>query len=174
MIAKLRSNFRLCKILVSVAFLLTFMFARWQSGLSAMLIVESMLGVSLGASKIWYGLASELLIGVIWMFLLPVLVNWFLNISRIYNLPRAEYCLLVQIFFALGYLICGCLNIVNFFTPVMLVWGSVLFPFVSSLVAAVLFYKVTAKLYFNDVTVVPYFRSFVIVYLILLIILEVL
>ena len=174
MIAKLRSNFRLTSILVRILFLLTYIFASWQSGLMSAVIAESMLGVSLGTSKIWYALITELLVGVIWMFLLPPLTNWILNRAKIYSVPRSEYCLLVQAFFALGYLIFGCLSIVNFFTPVMLVWGAALFPLVSSLVSAILFYKVTAKLYFNDITVVPYFRSFVIVYTILLIFLEVL
>ena len=174
MIAKLRSNFKLANILVRVLFVLTFVFAGWQTGLLSAHLAESMLGISLGSSKIWIGLFSELLIGVIWMFLLPILVNLVLNLAKLYNIPRSEYCLLVHAFFALGYFIRGCLNLVNLFTPVMLVWGAVLFPLVSSLIATILFYRVTAKLYFNDITVVPYFRLVAIAYLLIFVVLEVL
>ena len=174
MIAKFRSNFKLANVIVRILFVLTFVFANWQSGLMASIFAQNTLGISFGAAGVWIGLFSEMLVGVIWMFILPFLVNLLLNIAKIYTVPRAEYCFLVQAFFALGYFILGCLNLVNLFTPVLLVWGSVLFPFISSLVAIILFYKVTAKLYFNDLTVVPYFRLVAISYLVLLFVLEVL
>lgn len=180
MIAKLRGNFKLSNFLARTLFVLTFVFANWQSGLLGTVMAEaamglgSTLGVSFGVAKIWIALFTMFVIGVIWMFLLPLLVNLLLNFVKIYSVPRAEYCLFVHIFFALGYFIRGCLNLINLFTPAMLVWGSVLFPFVSSLVAMVLFYRVTAKLYFNDLTVVNYFRVCVVVFLVLQVILEVL
>lgn len=174
MIAKLRSNYKLVNLAVRIMFVLAFVFANWQSGLLGTVFAESMLGVSFGTAKIWIALLSDLIIGVIWMFLLPFLVNVVLNIVKVYSVPRSEYCLLAHAFFVLGYFIRGCLNLVNLFTPVMLVWGTVLFPFISSLVAAILFYKVTAKLYFNDITVVPYFKAFSVVYIVILLVLEVL
>ena len=174
MIAKLRGNFKLANVLVRLVFVLSFVFANWQTGITATVMAESLLGQSLGASKIWFALLSEFVIGIIWMFILPFLVNALLNFAKVYSVPRAEYCLLVHAFFALGYLIRGALSLINVFTPVLLVWGGVLFPFVSSLVAMILFYKVTSKLYFNDLTVVPYFRVLAVVYFVILIVVEVL
>lgn len=166
MIAKLRSNFNLSNVLARILFVLTFVFANWQTSLSATMLV-------FGQTNLWIALAADLLLGVAFMFLLPVLVNFALNMVRIYSVPRAEYCLLAHAFFSLGYLILGVLNLVNLFTPVMLVWGRILFPMISSLIAAMLFYRVTAKLYFNDVTVVYYFKMFAVVYLVILFVLEV-
>ena len=174
MIAKLRSNFKLANTLARALFVLTFIFASWQDGLMGVIFAESLLRASFATYKVWMAIFCEFIVGVIWMYLLPVLVNFALNTAKLYTVPRAEYCLLVHVFFALGYFIRGCLNLVHLFTPVMLVWGGVLFPFVSSVVAAILFYRVTAKLYFNDLTVVPYFRIYAIVYLLLLLVLEVL
>ncbi len=167
MIEKLRSNFKLTNILVRILFVLCFMFANWQSALAATILV-------LGSANLYLALAVVLLLGTGIMFLVPVLVNLALNIARIYTVPRAEYCLLAEAFFTLGYFICGLLNLVNLFTPLALIWGGVLFPFISSLIAALLFYRLTAKLYFNDVTVLNYFKSFAIVYLVLVLVLEVL
>lgn len=167
MIAKLRSNFNLSNALVRILFVLTFVLANWQTCLAATLLVFE-------RTNLWMALSMCLILGVAFMFLLPVLVNFALNMVRIYSVPRAEYCLLAHAFFALGNLILGLLKLVNLFTPALLVWGGVLFPLISSLIAAVLFYKVTAKLYFNDLTVVYYFKMFAIVYLVILLVMEVL
>ncbi len=174
MFAKLRSNYNLCNVLVRILFVLTFVFANWQSCISSATIVELYTSSSFGSLKIYYALFSGAVLGTIVMFLLPVVVNWVLNWMKIYSVPRAEYCLLVHAFFALGYFICGVLNLVNLFTTYLIVWGRVLFPLISSLVAAILLYRVTSKLYFNDVTRVHYFRMFATAYLVVMFILEVL
>lgn len=167
MIEKLRKNFNLSNVLARTFFVLAFVFANWQNALTATVLV-------LNSPSIWLAFAVSAVLGIAIMFLLPVLVNFALNLAKIYTVPRAEYCLLAHTFFAIGYIICGLLRLVNLFTPLMIVWGGVLFPFISSLIAAILFFKVTAKLYFNDVTVLNYYKVFVIAYFIIVFVLEVL
>ena len=167
MIEKLRSNFKLTNVLVRILFVLCFVFANWQSSLAATVMV-------LGQANLYLAFIVTLFLGTVIMFLAPVLINLALNAARIYSVPRAEYCLIAEAFCTLGFFLNGVLNLINLFTPLALVWGGAIFPFVSSLVAAILFYRLTAKLYFNDVTVVNYFRTFAIVYLVLVLVLEVL
>ena len=107
---------------------------------------------------------SSLLIGVVLMFIVPLIANVFLNVSRLYNVPRAEYGLIVQLFFVLYYLVCGLLSLVNLFTPILLTWGGEIFPFVVATGCVIWFYAVTKKLYFNDVTAWYYFRNLAIAY----------
>ena len=105
---------------------------------------------------------------------MPIIVSFALSLARIYSVPVGEYGILAVSFFGLGYLLRGLLNIVNFFTPVMLVWGGVIFPFIATLVASVGFYAVTSKLYFNDLTRPYYFRVCVLVFFVAVLIMEVL
>ncbi len=174
MFTKLKNNYRLSNVLARIFFVLAFVFAKWQTGLAAATLTESYLQTSLGASKLFVALTTVAGLGTGLMFLLPVIVNAILNFAKIYSVPRNEYCLFAHVFCALGYFICGALNLINVFTPIFAVWGRVLFPFVSSLIAALLFYKVTAKLYFNSSTSVYYFKVFAIAYLVIVLVLEVL
>ena len=103
------------------------------------------------------------------MFIVPFLAGLFLNVSKIYSVPRAEYCLLVNLYCALGFFVNGLLNLINLITPVFMVWGGVIFPFVITLVGFISFYLVTSKLYFNDVTKVHYFKCLLIVALVVLV-----
>ena len=107
---------------------------------------------------------SSLLIGVVLMFLVPFVAKVFLNFSRLYNVPHAEFALLAQMFFALFYFVSGLLSLVNLFTPLLLTWGEKLFPFIVGTGCVIGFYAVTKKLYFNDVTALYYFRNLAIVY----------
>ncbi len=166
MITKLRKNFNLCNVLARILFVLTFVFASWQTYLSATVLV-------MGQATLWLALVTSIVVGVALMFLLPVIANLILNWSRIFSVPRAEYCLLCHIFGTLGFLICGLLNLVNLFTPIFSVWGGVLFPFVSLLICAISFYVTTSKLYFNVATRVYYFKVCLIVFFVLVVILEV-
>ena len=162
MIEKLRRNFNLANVLTRVLLVLTFVFANWQQYLSATILV-------LGYSSLALGLSVVFIVGVVLAFLIPVLINWALNVARIYSVPRSEYCLLGTLFAALGMFICGLLNLVNLFTPLFLIWGSVIFPFVALTVVMLCFYKVTSGLYFNDVTRVYYFKVCLVVYAILVV-----
>lgn len=170
MFNKLRSNYKLSRVLVRIAFVLAYMFCNWQAGLLAatqtcdLLLYTS--GINLTAWCVPIALVAQMLIGAVLMFIVPFLANTFLNASRFYNVPRAEYGLLALLFFTIYYLICGALKSLNLITPLLLVWGGILFPVLVSLGCTVWFYRVTAKLYFNDVTAPFYFRNLAIVYLI--------
>lgn len=162
MFAKLRSNYRLSSILLRIAFVLTFIFAQWQQAMASATYVTSVLGlgaVFTPAMQVAVGLLSSALAAVVAMLLLPFLVNLFLNTLRNYNIPRAEYVLLVFLYFCIGNFILGLLNLTHLFTPVLLMWGNALFPFIVFVGCVFSFYKVTAKIYFNDVTEPYYFRN---------------
>lgn len=133
----------------------------------------SMYGTVLNVSDTYMlivSIFSSLFIGVVLMFLVPFVANVFLNFSRFYNIPRAEYSLIVLMFFALYYLVCGVLSLVHLFTPLLLTWGEKLFPFITATGCVIWFYAVTKKLYFNDVTARFYFRNLAIVYFVVAIV----
>ena len=117
---------------------------------------------------------TSAIIGVIIMLLLPLVSNVFLNYSRFYSVPRAEYSLLMMLFFTLYFTVCGILKLINLITPLLLTWGEVLFPVIVSLGCVIWFYAVTAKLYFNNQTKPYYFRNLATTYLILIVVAEVL
>lgn len=167
MIEKLRHNFNLTNVLARIFFVLAFVFASWQQYLTATVL-------TFGQSSLLWGLLTAFIVGVALSFLMPIFINLVLNWARIFSVPRAEYCLFGIIFAALGMFVCGLLNLVNLFTPLFLVWGAVLFPFVSLTVAMLCFYKVTSSLYFNDVTRVYYFKLCLIVYAVLAVLMGVL
>ncbi len=167
MITALRKNFNLCNILVRILFVIMFVFSHWQLGLTATLQV-------LGQPNWIFAVLTLTVMGVALMFLLPVLVNFLLGIAKIVSVPFSEYYLFAHLFCSLGFLILGLLNLVNFFTPLLAVWGLKLFPFVASLVASILFYATTSKLYFNDVTRPHYFKMCAISFLVFIVIIEVL
>ena len=172
MINKLRANYNLSKVLIRIFFVLAYVLYSWQTSLAVTtLMIEQNIS---GQFNLWIALMSSMLIGVILVFIVPVVSNFFLNRSRLYTVPRAEYCLLVQLFFAIYFVICGALKLINLITPLLLVWGEILFPVLVSLGCIIWFYRVTAKLYFNDQTKPYYFRSLAITYIILVIVAEVL
>ena len=167
MFNKLRSNYRLSNVLVRIAFVLTYVLYSWQNTLAttqtAMQMYGSMLNVS-GTYMLIVAIFTSLIIGVALMFLVPLVAGIFLNFSRFYNVPRAEYSLLVHLFFTLYYLVCGALSLVHLATPLLLTWGAKLFPFITATGCVIWFYAVTKKLYFNDATAQYYFRNLAIVY----------
>jgi len=176
MFNKLRENYKLSNVLLRIAFVLSFIFANWQQFLGVTSLVSrlTLYGIDIPSTlQLLIAFMSALLVGVVLMFLLPVFVNLFLNVIRNYTVPRAEYKLLAYAFFVMGNFALGLLNLINIFTPVFLVWGGILFPFLTFTVCAALFYRVTAKLYFNDVTVGNYFRGLMIAYTMLAILLGV-
>ena len=160
MITKLRNNFKFSNVLSKVLFVLTFAFANWQQASATVALFSEQNNTLLA-------IACCLVVAVAMVLILPFAVDFLLKTLKLYNLPTAEYTFLVTCACAFGFLLCGLLNLVHLFTPIFLAWGGVLFPFVSTLLATLLFYKVTAKLYFNDVTVVHYFRSVGIMFVVL-------
>lgn len=167
MISVLRKNFHLANILTRILFVITFVFAHWQVGLTATLYV-------LNQPNWLLAIAVLALLGTGLMFLLPFLTSVLLGWSRIVSVPVSEFILLAHAFCTLGFLLLGLLNLINLATPLVLVWGAKLFPLVATLVSAGLFYLATSKLYFNDVTRVHYFKMYAIFFLVFIVIIEVL
>ena len=173
MFNKLKSNYNLSNVLVKVFLVLAVVLSTWQTSLGILYYAmptqaANMMTALNGAAKVIIAVMTSLIMGVILMFLLPFLTNVFLNASKIHNVPRAEYCLLVNLFTAIGFFVCGLLNLINLITPVFMVWGSVIYPFVVTLGLFVAFYFVTAKMYFNDVTKLHYFKCVLVVAVIVL------
>lgn len=171
MINKLRANYRLSNVLVRIAFVLAFVLYSWQTSLA---VATMMTGQVSGQYNLLMALLSSALLGTGIMFLVPLIANVFLNYSRFYTVPRAEYGLLTLLFFTLYFAACGLLKLINLFTPLLLVWGDVLFPVLVSLGCVIGFYAATAKLYFNNQTKPYYFRNLAIAYVILIVVAEVL
>ena len=134
MFSKLRNNYRLSNVLIRIAFVLCYVLYSWQDILGNTHLVLTMYGHALNLSDSYAlvtAIIASLLIGVVLVFLVPFVANVFLNFSRLYNVPRAEYGLLTHLFFTLYYFVCGVLSLINLFTPLLLTWSEKLFPFVA-------------------------------------------
>ena len=167
MFGKLRANYKLSNVLVRIAVVLTYVLYSWQRVLATARLMTTMYDFAAGMSDTYMlvvSIFSAMLIGVAIMFLAPLIANVFLNVCRIYSVPRAEYGLIALVFLGLFYLVCGVLSLVNLITPIFLIWGERLFPFVAATGCLIGFYAVTKKLYFNDATAKYYFRNMAIVY----------
>jgi hypothetical protein len=157
MINKLRKNFAASNLLATIAFVVTSAFASWYSFSAASVMV-------LGSADIYVTLFASLLGGILGAFILPLLVNFVLNLARIYSVPRAEFSLLAKLFFAASFLVSGALGMLRFLSPFLATWGLMLIDAAVTTAACFTFYHVTAKLYFNSHTRVYYFRLIIIVY----------
>ncbi len=173
MIKKLRQNYQLSNVIARLLFVATYAFFMWQNAISASSIVLEQFDMSQDHT-ILLSVLTSLLLGVILQFLVPVLCNVFLNIAKIRTVPLAEYTLLAHICFSLFFFVVGLFRIVNIFTPILSVWGDIIIRFIISLACGFLFYKITQKLYFNDVTTPYYFKVFGISFLVLTVVLGVL
>ncbi len=162
MIDKLRQNYRASLWAVRILFVVTFVFAQWRESVTALMLF-------MNNNSIWLALAMCALSGIIALVLYPFVINVLLNLFRIYSVPRAEYVLLALFYASFGQLITGALNCILFITPVVVTWGAILFNFIGTTVAAVMFYAKTSKLYFNDITRVYYFKNLAIVYFVVMI-----
>lgn len=169
MFNKLKANYNLSNVLVRIFYVLAVVLSTWQTSLGT--LYYSYLGLAAnvvsqlnGAGKLVIALLSSSIIGVMLMFITPVISGWFLSVSKIYTVPRAEFCLLVNLYCAIAFFINGLLNLINLITPVFMVWGSVLYPIIITVGCFVSFYFVTSKMYFNDVTKVHYFKCLLVVF----------
>ncbi len=177
MFVKLRKNYKLSDVLVRIAFVLAYVFYAWQDCLASVKLVSlqySQLLHFTDALAVTTAVLSALFIGVVLMFITPFLTGLFLNCFRFHNVPRAEYALLAHLFCTIYFLVCGALRLLNLLTPLLFVWGGVLFPFIVSLGCVIWFYAVTSRLYFNDLTRPYYFRDVAIVYFVVAAVFEVL
>lgn len=171
---KLRQNYKLSDVLIRIAFVLAYIFYSWQTCLESVEAVASYGTFNLtDALALATALFTSLIIGIVLMFLVPWLTGLFLNTSRFYNVPRAEYALLAHVFCTIYFAACGVLKLINLFTPLLLIWGGVLFPFVVALGCVIWFYHVTSQLYFNELTRPYYFRNVAIVYFVCAVLFEV-
>ena len=169
LIEKLKTNFQLSNMIVRILFVVSFVFCNWQDLLISSQLVLETVNISQNATiplLILGGIISAVFV----LLVVPYLINMALNFLRLYNVPRSEYVLIALAFMAIGNIGCGILNLVNLFTPILIAWGAVLFPVIVSCVCMIAFYKVTAKLYFNDVTRANYFRNLAIVYLVFVVV----
>ena len=113
MFNKLRANYNLSNVLVRIAFVLAFVFCNWQRflGVAYNMSFQSITGGTLdisGVGVLLLSLFSAALIGAVLMFLIPFLADVFLNLAKIHSVPRAEYRLLLLLFFTIGFLLTGC------------------------------------------------------------------
>ena len=172
MFKKLRANYQLSNVLIRILFVLAYVLYSWQTSLA---VTTLMIGERFaGQYNLWLALLSSVLLGVIIMFLVPIVTNIILSSSHFYTVPRSEYALLAHLFLTIYFAICGALKLINLITPLLIVWGDILFPVLVSLGCVIWFYSVTAKLYFNDATKPYYFRTLALTYLILIVVAEVL
>lgn len=174
MFSKLRANYNLSNVLVRIFFVLAVILSTWQSMLGTLNYAffgntQEIITQLNGSAKLMIALMSAAIAGVVLMFVTPFLAGLFLNLTKIYTVPRAEYCLLVNLYCAVGFFLNGLLNLINLITPVFMVWGGVLFPFIITLGCFASFYLVTSKMYFNDVTKVHYFKCLLIVAIVVLV-----
>ena len=163
---KLKTNYQLSNVLVRILFVLGFIFCNWQD----LILVVNLVGMSMGmpsGATIPLMLLSGTFTALLLTFVVPFAVNTTLNFMRLQNVPRYEFALIALLFFDIGFFACGLLNLVNLFTPVIMTWGSVLFPVVISAGCTIGFYAVTSKLYFNDTTRPDYFKHLAIAYLVI-------
>ena len=176
MINKLRANYNLSSILIRIFLVLAYVLYGWQTSLAvSTLMLGQIMGQQTSASyELIVALLASALLGAVIMAITPLISNVFLNYSRFYTVPRAEYGLLTMLFFALYFAVCGVLKLINLITPILLVWGEILFPVIVSLGCVIWFYHVTANLYFNNQTKPYYFRNLAVTYLILIVVAEVL
>lgn len=165
LIEKFKTNFQLSNMIVRILFVVGFIFSSWQDLLISVHLVAD--GMSLPSGTIIpMMLLTGVIMGVILNLVVPFAINMALNFLRLYNVPRHEYILIAMMFFDIGFFACGILNLVNLFTPIFMTWGSVLFPLLTSCASMLGFYKVTSKLYFNEVTRQHYFRYLAIIYIV--------
>lgn len=178
MFSKLKANYNLSNILVRIFFVLAVVLATWQDMLGTVYYTylgatQEMLAQFNESAKLAIALMASLFSGVVLMVVTPFLAQLFLNVTKIYSVPRAEFCLIVNLYCAIGFFLVGVLNLINLITPLAMVWGGVLFPVIVTIGCFASFYMVTSKMYFNDVTKVHYFKCLLIVFVIV-IVLEVL
>ena len=164
LIEKLKTNFQLSNMIVRILFVVGFVFSNWQDLLISVHLVSESMALPSG-TIIPMMLLTVIILGVILNLLVPFTINLALNFLRLYNVPRHEYILIAMMFFDIGFFACGILNLVNLFTPILMTWGSVLFPLITSCGCMLGFYKVTSKLYFNEVTRQHYFKYLAIIYI---------
>ncbi len=163
---KLRKNFISADIIVRVMLVLCYAFASWRMVYQTLLYSQfSDFAVIQGSSAVLVAVLSALIYGVLVQFIATWVSSVFVNVSG-FALPRAEYGFWVKLFVAAYYFVLGCLDIINLFTPVAIVWLSTVVSFIVFTACSAGFYFVTKKVYFNSENAARYFCKVSIVYVI--------
>ena len=82
-----------------------------------------------------------------------------LNSMQIYYISCNELCIFVLLFFALRDVIFGILCLTYYFTPVISVWGEMVFKMVASIIGVMAFFFTIKKLYLNKDTSLHFFKT---------------
>lgn len=101
MFKKLISNYNLSNILCKVLFVITFAFSNWQ----AFMLAANIFG---GDNSVVIAIISALLLGVVLVFIVPLIVNFLLNYMRLYSIPRLNTSLLWSFSLQLDFLSTDC------------------------------------------------------------------
>jgi hypothetical protein len=101
-------------------------------------------------------------------FVARLFVYLSLRLSKVYTIPRRELNLFALMAVALRFAILSLLNNLYFITPVITVFGGVLFGFIASLVAFLLLWTVINRLYLNDKNAPLLFKSYAVVFVVIL------
>ncbi len=170
MLNKLRQNYRLSNMLARVLFIVTMTFSlSWR--FCAQIPVLGLYLTDIDSSMLVPAcIFSAMLVAVIAHFLVPLACNIFLTYSRIHSVPIAEYVVLAFACCSCGFLISGAFNALAYFVPSLSVWISGLVQPIVMLACLILFYFVTERLYFNDVTAATYFKSYAVLTLVIVVI----
>lgn len=165
MLDKLRKNFGLCSVLTDVAFLVAYSFGNWQT--TYQLLQSGVLFTGFNFTKsntTLFAIPTMLIGGVITLLLLKWLCRILLTSCGFFSVPKREYTLIATLFAGGYHFAMGLVNLIGLFTPLASVWISTIVPFVLTAVALFAFYKVTANLYFNDVTKANYVNRLFVVF----------
>lgn len=150
MLEKLKTHYGLTLWLVRLLFCVTYVFGCWYDIKTSCYSATIYYGI--GMTSVWLCLLVGILSAIIWLVILNVLVRMLLRALSIYGLPSNEFAVVVTFFFSFYYLLLGLFYLFALITPVILVWGQILFPVVSTLIASMLFFFAIRKLYLNTTT----------------------
>lgn len=164
MLEKLKNNYGLSIWLARTAYVLLYVFVSWRTSFS---LLNAFFEESGFASNVWLMLLLALITGIVSLLLVHFLTGFVLNMMRFFFLPRQEFTLLVVIFLALKNLILGALNCLYFITPVIGIWGELIFPVIAFLISGVLFYMTVEKYYLNSKTAPIFFKALIIIFCVL-------
>lgn len=164
MLEKLKNNYGLSIWLSRAAYVLLYIFAMWRTSSG---LLSALASGNNFTANIWLVLLLSLVTGIISLFLIHFLTGLVLNLLRFFFLPLQEFTLLAVIFLALKNLILGVLNCLYFITPVIGVWGDLIFPVLAFLVSGILFYFTVEKYYLNNKTAPIFFRALIILFCVL-------
>ncbi|MEG2014434.1 MAG: hypothetical protein RR086_01765 [Clostridia bacterium] len=155
MIEKLRKNYQLVNVLSYLCCILFFCLSQWYYLFGQINYIA--LAFNFVCTK-WMAILIIVLEGAIITLLLSPISSVILNLSRIYFVPRAEFGVLVRLSVTSMFMALSLFNLTFLFSPVVLIWGLLLYKLVLGVGAGIGFYLVTSKLYCNTATKPYYFK----------------